>query len=1028
MKSDQSKTKAELIQELKSLRKRVNAKDITKRKQAEEKLIISGKTWSNTFHSIVDPVSIHDKDFKLLKVNKAFAEFVGVKPKDLIGKHCYEVVHDLKIPFTGCPHEEMMKTGKDTTSVLYETNLGKYLQISVSPIFNEDGELNSCVHIIKDVTESKKAEEALAKSEEKYRTLFETMAQGVIYQNTDGQIISANPSAERILGLTLDQMQGLTSMDPRWRSIHEDSSDFPGETHPSMVSLKTGKPVKDVVMRVFNPKDEKHKWININAVPQFRPGEKKPYQVYTTFDDITERRQTEKELHTIQMHYTDFINASSNQVSYWKMPAGLKTDLPIDEQVEMMYNSYCVDANKKLWELVGFTKKDELIGMKIIELFRKKIQDENFRNFIKNNYHLEGHEFHDTFPDGREFYALSNWYGVVEDGCLVNLWSVSEDITERKLAEKELKSSEEKYSSVVENSNDGIVIIKDEKIAYVNAAVKNLLGFEPNDVIGRNVAELVAQDYREFATQRFRDRLSGKKVPSIYEISLIRKDGSLIPVEINAALMSYDGESAGLVFLRDITDRKRSEEELEKSVKYYRSLFENIADGIFIFDVMPNGTFLYVDFNPAEENIMGMTAEQIRGRTPYDLIEKEDAEKVNSRYQRCVDVKRITRYEEEMELSRGRSFFSTTLVPLKNEDGDVFRIIGMARDITERKLAEEELNKAYKEIRDLKDILQAENIYLRKTIEPSSLHKDIVGSSPHIKDVIEKALQVAPMDSTVLLTGETGTGKELITKGIHNASKRKNKTLITVNCAAIPDALIESELFGHEKGAFTDAHSKKIGLFEIADKSTIFLDEIGELPYNTQSKLLRVIENKEVSRIGSSQPVKVDVRIIAATNQDLPTLVKEKQFRQDLYYRLNVFPIELPPLRTRKQDIKLLVEKFVEEFNQHMGKKVSTIPKKTMEVLEKYNWPGNVRELRNIIERSMITSTGSTLKLELKQFTKPIETEMTTLEDVERSYIQEVLEMTYWKISGKDSASEILDINPSTLRSRIEKLGISKPK
>lgn len=283
------------------------------------------------------------------------------------------------------------------------------------------------------------------------------------------------------------------------------------------------------------------------------------------------------------------------------------------------------------------------------------------------------------------------------------------------------------------------------------------------------------------------------------------------------------------------------------------------------------------------------------------------------------------------------------------------------------------------------------------------------------------------MDTTVLLLGETGTGKELLARGIHNASSYKDKTLVAVNCAAIPDSLIESELFGHKKGAYTDARSKKIGLFEVANGSTIFLDEIAELSLNSQAKLLRVIDKKEITRLGSNTPIKVNVRIIAATNQNLKKMVLEKKFRQDLYYRLNVYPINLPPLRTRKEDIQLLVEKFVNDFNFHMGKNIVNISKKNLKAIKRYPWPGNVRELRNHIERGMIQSTGRNLNIEIPSSKTTETTIFTTLQDLERQHIQDVLEATFWNVSGKNGAADKLGLNPSTLKSRMIKLGINRP-
>ena len=286
------------------------------------------------------------------------------------------------------------------------------------------------------------------------------------------------------------------------------------------------------------------------------------------------------------------------------------------------------------------------------------------------------------------------------------------------------------------------------------------------------------------------------------------------------------------------------------------------------------------------------------------------------------------------------------------------------------------------------------------------------------------------MNTTVLILGETGTGKELIAAVIHNMSTRKDRPLITVNCAALPGNLIESELFGREKGAFTGADVRRMGRFEIAHGSTLCLDEIGELPMELQGKLLRVIQHNEFERLGSSQTIKVDVRLVATTNRDLEKEVREGRFRQDLYYRLNVFPITVPPLRQRKDDIPLMVQAFMERYSRKLGKQITTIKSETMKILQDYPWPGNVRELESIIERAVILCPGNVLQLadKLEISSPKIESIMRTLEDMERSQILKILSETKWRIEGKDGAAAILGIHPSTLRARLHKLEIVRPK
>lgn len=325
--------------------------------------------------------------------------------------------------------------------------------------------------------------------------------------------------------------------------------------------------------------------------------------------------------------------------------------------------------------------------------------------------------------------------------------------------------------------------------------------------------------------------------------------------------------------------------------------------------------------------------------------------------------------------------------------------------------------------------LEREKIYLQEEIKTQHNFEEIIGQSPAIKKVLKAAETVAPTDATVLLLGETGTGKELIARAIHNLSLRNGKPLVKVNCAALPGGLIESELFGHEKGAFTGALSRKIGRFELADGGTIFLDEIGDLPLDLQAKLLRVLQEGEFERVGSSSTLKVDVRVIAATHRDLEKASQQGRVRSDLYYRLNVFPIRIPPLRERKEDTALLVRHFVVKYGAKIGKRIEAITQRAMDDLLAYPWPGNVRELQNVIERGVIVSMGSQLELG-GWLPKPGITEMGArilmLEELEREHIIKTLELTDWRVSGNRGAAKLLGLKPTTLDARMKKLGITR--
>ena len=336
----------------------------------------------------------------------------------------------------------------------------------------------------------------------------------------------------------------------------------------------------------------------------------------------------------------------------------------------------------------------------------------------------------------------------------------------------------------------------------------------------------------------------------------------------------------------------------------------------------------------------------------------------------------------------------------------------------------------HEEIRKLKERLEKENVYLQEEIKNYYNFGEIIGSSAAMQAVFKNIEKVAVTDATVLLTGETGTGKELIARAIHNSSNRKDRVMVTVNCGALPAGLVESELFGHEKGAFTGATAAKKGRFELADRGTIFLDEVGELPLETQIKLLRVLQEQEFEHVGGTQTKKVDARVIAATNRNLEEAVKLGAFRVDLFYRLNVFPIHIPRLGKRLDDIPLLADYFVKKFSRRIGKRIDKISPEALEALIKYDWPGNVRELANLFERAVILAEGKTLQIEhigISNQSPTNEKEASTLESVERNHILSVLGETGWKIQGKLGAAARLDLNPGTLRSRMKKLGITRP-
>ncbi|MCX8210177.1 MAG: sigma 54-interacting transcriptional regulator [Lewinella sp.] len=482
------------------------------------------------------------------------------------------------------------------------------------------------------------------------------------------------------------------------------------------------------------------------------------------------------------------------------------------------------------------------------------------------------------------------------------------------------------------------------------------------------------------------------------------------------------------------------EEELQQLQRHYGLILQSAAEGIYGLSSQGHTTFV----NRAAADMIGWELEDLIAKPQHDILHHTRPDGTHYPAHECPiyaafkDGEVHTVDHEVFWRKDGSSFpVEYTSTPIKGENDELLGAVVVFRDITrrkenERKLEESnaELLHALTEVEKLKAQLEAENKYLRQELKLTHSFEEIISRSKELKKVLAQIEQVAATDATTLVLGESGTGKELIVRAIHNLSSRKDRPLVKVNCAALPANLIESELFGHEKGAFTGALNKRIGRFELADGGTIFLDEIGELPIELQSKLLRVLQEGEFDRLGSSTTNSVDVRVIAATNRDLPAEIGKGNFREDLYYRLNVFPIYVPPLRERREDIPLLVTHFVKKFEKKFGKEISTITKKVMDDLEQYHWTGNVRELENVIERAVIISQGP--KLDLGDSLRPLPSAakkqgLVSLAENERTHILKALAFTNWKVSGKQGAASLLDINRTTLEARMKKLDIQRP-
>jgi formate hydrogenlyase transcriptional activator len=464
------------------------------------------------------------------------------------------------------------------------------------------------------------------------------------------------------------------------------------------------------------------------------------------------------------------------------------------------------------------------------------------------------------------------------------------------------------------------------------------------------------------------------------------------------------------------------ENKLRESENKFRAFMDNSP----ALTYMKNESGKHIYANKTLCDLFEITPDQFIGTDTGDFFPEKVAKRIEG-YDDEVRKKGIPVETDDysVEVRKQVRWWKEIKFPIKSASRENM-VGGVVLDITTRKRDELKLKKAYEEIKKLRDKLEQENIFLHEEMEICHQHGEIVGESPAIKGVLSQSEKVAGQTTCVLILGETGTGKELLARAIHRMSPRNRRQMITVNCAALPSNLIESELFGREKGAFTGALTKQIGRFEAADGSSIFLDEIGDLSLELQAKLLRVLQDGQFERLGNPETIHADVRVLAATNHDLKALAQEGRFRKDLYYRLNVFPIEIPPLRDRLEDIPLLVWTFVKEFEESMGKSIKRIPQKTMDFLKSSSWPGNVRELRNVIERAMILSTDAYLDIPALEPAVEATIEDLSLEGVQRKHIMGVLQRTGWRIRGKQGAAAILEIKPTTLEARIKKLGIKR--
>jgi formate hydrogenlyase transcriptional activator len=848
----------------------------------------------------------------------------------------------------------------------------RWLHIQATVERNAEGQAIAAFGTVQEITERKQAEERL----QEYERVVESLNEMIVVVDRDYRCIIANRAFLNYRGITRDQVVGRLA-----REI-VDPEVFEKSVKPRLDECFQGKVVQYELKYTYPVLGERDLFISYFPIE----GPSGVERVASVMQDVTESRriaQSLKLFRTLIDHSNDVVEVVD--------PKTLRF----------------LDVNDKACRELGYSR-EELLSMTVYDIDPEV--DEARRQQVKAGLRSAGfivtrgvHRRKDgsTFP-----VELSLRYVRLARDYVVTF---ARDITDRECAEEALKESVDRYRDLVEHSED-LLCTHDLQgnLLSVNPAPARILGYPVEELLKIPMRDLIVPEGRElFEAYLERLRTTGK--PESGLLCVITKSGEVRAWEYYNTLRT-EGVEQPIVrgMAHDVTERRRAEVALQESEKRFRFALKDSPVTVFNQDRDLRYTWVY---NPPPE-----WPSDILGKTYDDVLGAKNAERLNELTRKVLETGKGVRTELTFGRNGHQRAFDVSLEPLLNASGAIVGITGSLMDVARlRQLADR--------LEEQRDKLVREKLYLEGEIQAELGFEEIIGHSPALVEVLKKVRIVAPTSSTVLLLGETGTGKELVARALHALSGRHEKNFIKLNCAAVPSGLLESELFGHEKGAFTSAVSQKVGRLELADGGTLFLDEIGELPPELQPKLLRVLQDREFERLGGVRTLRVDVRIISATNRDLRRDVAAKRFREDLFYRLNVFPVQLPTLRDRKSDIPMLVLHFIRKYATRMGKHIEHVPRETMNVLQSWHWPGNVRELENMIERMVILSQGDTLAA------PPVELEagelaVNKLEDVEREHIMLVLRETLGVLSGPDGAASRLGMKRTTLQSKLKRFGI----
>jgi len=980
-------------------------RDITDRRLAEAALKESEFNYRSVFNAANDAIFIHDLETgAIVDANERTCEMYGYAIEDVTGL----TVGDLSSnqpPYTQAGAMALMQKAGAGEPQVFEwwarKQSGELFWVEVSLRHTLFRGKDSLLAIVRDVTERKLAEAALKESEVNYRTIFNTANDAIFVIDFNSKtILDVNERMCEMYGCTPEQARTfwVQELSPNQAPYSEK------EAAAFIDAAAAGIPqVFEWRSRKLNGEDF---WVEVNLRHiSLRSKE----CLLAVVRDITERKLAEDTLAASHRQMTDILESIGD--AFYSLDNDLRF-------------TYVNRKTEELWRM----KREDLLGRNFLDVFPQSVGTPSYYECMRAVEERQAVSFEAVSP------ILNRWVDVSVYPTPSGLSVYFRDITERKQALDELRESEERFGKSFRANPQPMSITTLAEGIYidVNESFIAMSAYAREELIGHTSLELNIwgdqQQRDDFMKQLVDDGSLANR-----ETQFRTRDGSHRVLLSSAERIELGGRDCVLMASSDITERMLVQQALRESEERFRNMADTAPVMIWIAGTDKNSTY----FNQQWLDFTGRPVEQEMGVGWMNGIHPSDFDGCSQMFAAAFDSREPFRMEYRLRRADGayRWVFDSG-TPRFSASGKFLGYIGSCVDITDRKeseaalvFAHEALENAYAEVNRLKTQLQEENIYLQEEIKLQQNFGEIIGGSDALKYVLFKIEQVAPTDSTVLITGETGTGKELVARAIHTASTRRDRPMVKVNCAALSASLIESELFGHEKGAFTGALSRKIGRFELAEKGTIFLDEIGELPLELQVKLLRVIQEGEFERLGSSRTVKVDVRIIAATNRNLRDQVNKGLFREDLWYRLNVFPITVPPLRARRDDIPMLIEHFAETFARKLGKEIKSIAPATINALRNYSWPGNVRELANVIERAVINAHGPILRVHEQLRAVNGETAQSinrTLEEVERDYITRVLEDRGWRIEGPHGAAYVLGMNPSTLRTRMAKLGISK--